>query len=316
VELPSSFRGAVLVAKGSRVLLEGYAGLADASAGIASDATTRFQISSVSKQFVAACVLLLAHEGSLSVGDPVSQWFPRSPRSWDAISIGNLLTHTAGLGHWDDYADLDPGQPITDDAFVAAVQARPLPAVLPAEHTYSSPSYGLLVRIVEEASGTMYTRFVTEKIFNPLRMRDTFVGSAHRRTAIARGYREDEEVPSWELDTAARGTGDVWTTARDLDRWDQALFSDAVLPIEARDAMFRSYTPIEGPPNVHGYGYGLLIGAIHDQPLYMHPGDNPGYASFNAIVPSMKVRVIVLSNDESYDIFTPAMNYLETALSS
>lgn len=305
-----------MVAKGSRVLLESYNGLADTRAGIAADASTRFQISSVSKQFVAACILLLEQDGSLSIDDPVSGWFARSPRSWDAISIGNLLTHTAGLGHWPDYDDIDPGESMSDDAFVAAVQARPLPDTLPAPHTYSSPSYGLLVRIVEEASGTMYTRYVTEKIFNPLKMRDTFVGNAHRRTAIARGYRGEEEIASWELDTTARGTGDVWTTARDLDKWDQAILSDTVLPASAREAMFTSHAAIEGFPDISGYGYGWLVGEIHGQPMFVHAGDNPGYASFNAIVPSMKVRVIVLSNDEIADIYTPAMTFLDTALSS
>lgn len=315
MELPPSFRGAALVAKGSRVLLERYAGLADASGGVALDASTRFQLSSVSKQFVAACILLLEQEGTLAVDDPVSAWFPRSPRSWDAITIGNLMTHTAGLGHWPDYEAIDPARPISDDAFVAAVQARPLPDTLPALHSYSSPGYGLLVRIVERASNATYARYVTDNIFNPLKMRDTFVGNAHRRTAIARGHRGDEELPSWELDTASRGAGDIWTTARDLDRWDQALFSDAVLPTAARDTMLLPHTAIEGLPDMSGYGYGWLVGEIHDQPLFLHPGDNPGYASFNAIVPTMRVRVIVLSNDELTDIYTPAMSFLETAVS-
>ena len=298
------------------MLLESYAGFADASVEIASDASTRFQISSVSKQFVAACILLLAQEGSLSVDDPVSGWFPRSPRSWDAITIEHLMTHTAGIGHWTDYEAIDPYEPITDDAFVAAVQQRPLPDPLPAPHAYSSLGYGLLTRIVEQAADTMYTRFVTEKIFNPLKMRDTFVGNAHRRTAIARGYRGDVEVPGWELDTTSRGAGDVWTTARDLDRWDQALFSDAVLPAEARDAMFAAHTAIEGMPDLSGYGYGWLVGESHGQPLYLHPGDNPGYASINAIVPTLRVRVILLSNDETCDIYTPVMSLLEAALST
>ena len=184
MEPPASFRGAALVAKGSRTLLESCSGFADASAGVATDASTRFQISSISKQFVAACVLLLADDGLLTIDDPVSGWFDRSPRWWDAVTIENLLTHTAGFGQWPEYPDIDPGAAITDDAFVAALRARPLPDELPAAHAYSAPGYGLLVRIVEEASGKTYAKYVTEKIFNPLKLRDTFAGNAHRRTAI------------------------------------------------------------------------------------------------------------------------------------
>jgi CubicO group peptidase (beta-lactamase class C family) len=315
VDLPAPFRGAALVAQGSRVLLEDYAGFADASAGVATDASSRFQISSISKQFVAACVLLLADDGSLTIDDPVSGWFDRSPRSWDAVRIENLLTHTAGFGQWTDYPDIDPGAAITDDAFVAALQARPLPDDLPAAHAYSAPGYGLLVRIVEEASGKTYTKFVTERILNPLRMRDTFVGSAHQRTAIARGYHGDDPVPSWELDTAGRGTGDVWSTVRDLDKWDQALLTDALLPTATRDAMFAPHAPIDGGPNINGYGYGWVVGRLHGQPLYLHPGNNPGYASFNAVMPIAQLRVILLGNDETADALTIGMDLIEIALS-
>ncbi|HEY5013153.1 MAG TPA: serine hydrolase domain-containing protein, partial [Acidimicrobiia bacterium] len=249
MELPESFRGAALVAKGPAVLLETYGGLADARDGTSSDATTRFQLSSVSKQFVAAGVQLLAGKGSLSVDDPVAAWFLDSPPSWNSISLANLVTHTAGLGHWRDYAAIDPAEPIDDDAFVAAVQARPLPADLPAPHLYSSPGYGLLARVIERASGMTYASFVTDNIFSPLEMRDTFVGNANGRRAVARGYHGLDERPSWELDTASKGAGDVWTTARDLDRWDQALLSDALLPIASRELMFRSSATIDGLPN-------------------------------------------------------------------
>src|ERR1700682_594071 len=82
VELPATFRGAALVAEGSSTLFEEYRGLAAARAATAVSASTRFQLSSVSKQFVAACILLLAEQGSLSVDDPVASRLPDSPPSW------------------------------------------------------------------------------------------------------------------------------------------------------------------------------------------------------------------------------------------
>ena len=218
------------------------------------------------------------------------------------------------MGHWPDYTAIDPAQPIGDDAFVAAVQARPLPADLPAPHAYSSLGYGLLARVVERASGVSYPTFVTENVFGPLEMRDAFVGDANDRTAVARGYRGEDERPSWQLDTASKGAGDIWTTARDLDLWDQALLSDALLPIASRTLMFASRARIEGLPNVTGYGFGWLIGEIHGQPLYVHTGDNPGYMSFNAVVPNARARVILLTNDETTDIYTLAMELLEAVV--
>jgi CubicO group peptidase (beta-lactamase class C family) len=310
VEAPELLRGAVYVAKGDDVLLEVYTGVADARSGARCNASTRFQISSISKQFVAASILLLANSGSLSVDDQVAAWFPSSPPSWTSISIANLMTHTAGLGHWPDYPAIDPARSISDALFVTAVQRRPLPAELPAPHLYSSPGYGLLARIVEQASGLTYPQFIRDNIFSPLGMHETFVGNGDERPCLARGFRGGDERASWELDASNRGAGDIWATARDLDRWNRGLLSNALLPARSAELMFRASTPIEGLPLVTGYGFGWLVGEINGQPLYAHPGDNPGYQCFSAIVPRVHGRVILLSNEETTDVFTPAIRLL------
>ena len=159
--------------------------------------------------------------------------------------------------------------------------------LLPAPHVYSSLGYGLLARVIERASGQSYAGFVSDNVFAPLVMHETFVGNGDDRTAVARGYHADEERPSWDLDTASKGAGDIWSTARDVDRWDQALISGSLLSSASLESMFRSHAPIEGFPSVSGYGFGWVIGEIHGRPLYLHTGDNPGFASFNAIVPSV-----------------------------
>jgi CubicO group peptidase (beta-lactamase class C family) len=293
------------------VLLEVYTGMADAHTGMTNGPASRFQVSSISKQFVAACALLLADNGSLSIDDSVAAWFPGSPKSWNAITLADLMAHTAGLGHWPDYPGIDPARPITDDDFVAALWNRPLPDALPAPHSYSSPGYGLLARAVERAGGTAYARFVTDNIFGPLGLRESFVGNGYGKSDLARGYRGGAEVSSWDLDTASKGAGDVWTTARDLDRWDRAVVGDDLLSPGARESTFRTRTPTEGLPTVHGYGLGWVIGELHGQPVYEHPGDNPGYLGFNAILPTVDARLVLLSNDETTDIFTPAIDLLE-----
>ena len=107
----------------------------------------------------------------------------------------------------------------------------------------------------------------------------------------------------------------MWSTARDLDKWDQALLTDTLLPTATRDTMFEPHTPIDGGPNISGYGYGWIVGQMHGEPLYLHPGNNPGYASFNALMPTMQLRVILLGNDETADVFAIGMNLLEDALS-
>jgi len=145
------------------------------------------------------------------------------------------MTHTAGLGHWPDYAAIDPAQSIDDDDFVAAVRARPA--------SHRAPGSALLQQSWLRAAGpcdrasqrTDLCKIRDREHLRPLEMVDTFVGNGNDRDAVARGYRGADELPSWELDCASKGAGDIWTTARDLDRWDRALLSDALLPIASRD---------------------------------------------------------------------------------
>jgi hypothetical protein len=78
--------------------------------------------------------------------------------------------------------------------------------------------------------------------------------------------------------------------------------------------MFRSHAAIAGLPFVTRYGFGWLIGEFHDRPLYVHAGDNPGYMALNALLPTADARVVLLSNDESTDVYTTAIGCLEAVV--
>src|SRR6201996_7829084 len=107
----AEFSGAALLARAGRTEQERTGGLADRDLGLPCTTATRFQIASVSKQFTAAAVLLLASRSRLSLDDPVTRWLGPGPAGWAAITVHHLLTHTAGLGHWPDYPALDPYRP-------------------------------------------------------------------------------------------------------------------------------------------------------------------------------------------------------------
>jgi CubicO group peptidase (beta-lactamase class C family) len=102
-----AFSGAVLVRRGETTLLDRGYGYADRQAKVPVRPGTIFQIASISKQFTAAAILLLQEQNRLSVNERLSRWLDQCPESWGAITIHHLLTHTAGVGHWDDYPEVD-----------------------------------------------------------------------------------------------------------------------------------------------------------------------------------------------------------------
>jgi CubicO group peptidase (beta-lactamase class C family) len=121
--------------------------------GQACTRATRFQICSVSKQFTAAAVLLLADRRRLTVDDPIRRWFGGCPGEWHAITIHHLLTHTSGLGHWRDYPGLDLTRPVPQQRQLELFWQMPLLSDPGSRWRYSSPGFALLGWIVQQMAG-------------------------------------------------------------------------------------------------------------------------------------------------------------------
>src|SRR5262245_56071148 len=101
-----------MVTQGGTVQADLIAGLADVQAGAGCDSGTRFQVCSVSKQFTAAAVMLLAESGQLDLQEPVGQWLPAGPPWWRQVTLHHVLSHSAGIPHWGEAPGLDPSQPM------------------------------------------------------------------------------------------------------------------------------------------------------------------------------------------------------------
>ena len=296
-------RGVVLLQRGDTDLIAFAGGTTGTDPDADCTLGTRFQIASVSKQFAAAAVLTLAERGALSVDDTVGRWIGGCPASWDSITVHHLLTHTAGLPHWRDMPELDPTAPGDFEDELRVFAGAPLAGAPGERFSYSSPGYVLLGRIVERAAGQPYASFLASEIFGPLGMESTFAGSQGGRPDLTVGHREGVPVPSFDLGTVNVGTGDVWSTAPDLARWDRALASGGILSPASRQAMFAVHATVSDDDPVirtAGYGYGWYVGSLPgEHPMLYHTGDNPGFRSVNAWFPRDAVRLAVLSNEET-----------------
>ncbi len=313
------FAGTVAFSRrGQRSFSKAY-GYADALGEVSFTSGTVSQIASVSKQFTAAAVLLLAESGDLSIDDPISRWVRTAPEHWEPVRVHHLLSHTSGLPHWRDLPQLDLFRPMSDAEIVAAFASRPLKFSPGAGWAYSSPGYHLLARAVEAASGQPYGAFVRDRIFAPLGMRHTFVGS-HWAAGVPRaeGFSEAGAVPSFDLDSTGRGAGDAWSTADDLLRWDHGLAGPAgLLSPGSLDESFRphGWIPSEHVSNIPqlndlAYGYAWYLGTIRGSAVRFHSGDNPGFRALNVWVPDAGLQFAFCSNLEATETLPLALSVL------
>ena len=135
---------------------------------------------------------------------------------------------------------------------------------------------------------------------------------------MARGYHAGEPVPSFALATIGIGAGDIWCTAADLLRWDEAIARSELLPAGLREAMLTPHTLTGSAATQEGwsftgYGYGWQIGTADGRRAYFHTGDNSGYLAFNAWLPDEQITLAVLANDQAADIFQAVADMLELA---
>ncbi len=292
------FRGSALVVHRDETVYALDQGNADERSGTPCTPRTRFQIASVSKQFTAAAVMLLVERGTVAPDHEVGRWIHDCPPSWRGITVHHLLTHTSGLGHWEDFPDLDLTAWLPPEEAVKAFQAS-APRFAPGTAWYySRPGYVLLAHLVERAGDEPYRQFLTRRILEPLGLHDTFAGSPGTRPDIATGHAANTATPSYELDVLGMGAGDIWSTTGDLLRWNRAMTTDALLGAPSRHLLLTSHAAT-GLGGLDGYGYGWQTGRIAGRRVLCHSGDNAGFKSFNAWFPDHASHIIVLSNDDA-----------------
>jgi CubicO group peptidase (beta-lactamase class C family) len=169
------FMGSVLVAKGDQVILSKGYGSANLEWEIPNAPSTKFRLGSMTKQFTAACILLLEQRGKLKVEDPIKKYITGTPPAWDKITIYNLLTHTSGIPNFTSFPDYATTEALPSPAekTVARFRDKPLDFEPGSKYSYSNSGYVLLGYLVEKISGESYEKFLRENIFTPLGMKDS-----------------------------------------------------------------------------------------------------------------------------------------------
>lgn len=267
MDVPQHPGAALLVIDHDEILYNKCYGLADLETERPITTDTSFYLASISKQFTAMAIMLLAQDGRLSFEDRLSAYFPQLP-SWSAeISIRHMLHHTAGLPHYMQFFTSTENIPewtralagVTNDAVLERVihLARPdFPAG--SRYAYGGTGYTLLALIVAIVSGQSFADFLKANVFDPLGMRHTVVYDESRpaRHKLAHGYcDENGRFQRWDYPLLTVGDGGLFSTLDDLFLWDQALNTERLVPKAALEQAFTSGTTNDGMPVGYGFGW-------------------------------------------------------------
>jgi CubicO group peptidase (beta-lactamase class C family) len=285
------FMGMVAVVRDHRLIFQRGYGYANLEWQIPFTPDTRFRIGSLSKQFTAAAILLLQQDGKLKTSDPISRFYPNSPATWSDITLRNLLAHTSGIPDVD-FSLVLKYSPHTPEELMKGIPEKPLEFQPGTKAEYANINYMLLGRVIEQASGAPYCRFLQERILRPLQLTET--GCDWNTTIVphrAYGYRPSPNGPTdVERDdlSSLAGAGNLYSSTDDLIRWTEALHGGKVLS----PASFKEMVT----PFLDDYGYGLQVDGEGGTLDISHNGTVDGFFSCLDYIPQTKTTVVILSN--------------------
>ncbi len=266
--------------------------------GVPAKVDTVYDIASLTKQFTAAAVLMLCDEGKLSLDDSIARYVESAPEAWRGITLGHLLTHTAGLAPEDEeFASLksDWRRFSPRELMLASAIQDPLRAAPGERFDYASGGYFLAALAVEKASGMTYRQFMRRRVFEPLGMDRTLIHDELRVIpGEARGYsiKDGELVNIWRdaVEEVAGGWG-MFSNVPDLIRWERALRDRELLSATSYEAMF---SPVElAGGERFRYGLGWWLPERNGIPYQYHSGVT---GTEILRIPSRGLTVIVLTN--------------------
>jgi CubicO group peptidase (beta-lactamase class C family) len=289
-------------------------GLADMETRTPATPTTNYRLASVTKQFTAAAILLLAEDGRLKLEDRVRKWLPSLPRAAEPVTIRHLLTHTSGLI---DYEDVIPEgfKPQLHDADVLRLlESQDRTYFHPGrDYRYSNSGYALLALVVERVSGRTFATFLRERIFQPLGMSNTVAHEEGISTVSNRAFGYTQEQGRWSRTdqsqtSAVLGDGGIYSSIDDLAKWDTALYDGRLLRPASLQAAFSAATPTDDPEVEYGFGW-----RITGETLW-HSGETVGFRNVIVRYPKKKLTVVVLTNRNEPEPYRLALEIARKAL--
>jgi CubicO group peptidase (beta-lactamase class C family) len=304
----------MLVSYKGRIIFERYRGREHLTGGALMDSTSPLHLASVSKTFTAMAILKLSEEGKFKLDDAVSNLLPEFPLT--DVSVRHLLNHRSGLPNYVHFMESirwDQRVFVKNEDVLYTIRdhRRKLDIGRPDRRfNYSNTNYALLALIVERVTGKPFPVYMKEAFFLPLGMKDTYVyTSNNQQNAIpsfnAYGHRE----PMMFLDRVY-GDKNIYSTPRDLLKWDQALYHGNIFSDKALEQAYRGYSFERHGTRNYGLGWRLIDHGGGRKIIYHNGwwhGNNTVFSRF----PLDSATVIVLGNRYNRRIYDVKKIYSE-----
>jgi len=266
-------------------------------------AEMRYKIGSISKQFTATAILMLAEKGKLSLDDPVSRFVPDLTRA-NEVTIRQLLSHTSGYqDYWpQDYVPPFMLTPVTAEEILTRWARKPLDFDPGTQWQYSNTNYVIAGVIVEKASGMPLLRFLSSHIFEPLGMQTVVnIDQDHLADTDPTGYMRYALGPLRPAPREGKGwlfaAGELAMPVTDLAAWDIAMMTQRLLKPSSYQEMQKDVLLKNGTAT--GYGLGVAVRNQAGHRMIEHSGEVSGFTAENVVFPDDRVAVIILTNQDA-----------------
>ena len=297
----------LVVQNGKAVVKRSY-GLADVEAHVKATPETNYRLASVTKQFTAASILLLAQDGKLSLDDPVKKWLPSLPAALDSVTITHFLTHTSGIVDYEDVMPPDTKTQVLDIDVLHLLESQDSTYFKPGtSYRYSNSAYSLLSLIVAKASGESFATFLHDRIFTPLGMNHSVAFENGISTVTSRAYGYTLRDSAWvrkdqSTTSAVLGDGGIYSSIDDMQKWDAALYDSRLLSDASRKLAFTPHTKTDEAGVEYGFGW-----RITGETLW-HSGETSGFRNVIVRFPARHLTVVILSNRDNPPPYQTALS--------
>ena len=309
----------VLVIRDGKPLVSRGYGLSNLEEHTAASSATNYRLASVTKQFTAASILLLAQDGRLQLDDPVRKWLPTLPAAAAPVTLRHLLSHMGGLIDYEDVIPPGMTAQLHDAEVLKILEAQDRTYFEPGKgYRYSNSGYALLALIVGKASGKDFATFLHDRIFVPLQMKNTVAYEEGISTVANRAFGYSEANGAWtrtdqSQTSAVLGDGGIYSSIDDMAKWDAALYDDRLLSKASRDLAFTPVTPTDDPTVQYAMGWRITHQAQGGGTLW-HSGETMGFRNVIVRYPQKHLTVIVLTNRDDPEPHRMALAIAEVFL--
>ncbi len=295
------FNGSILVAKNGEIIFEEYNGYRHPR--VKKDSitpNTSFHLASVSKTFTAMAALKLAEEGRLNINDSITKYLDSFPVP--GVTIKTLMNHRSGLPNYVHYMEelgWDKRQPVTNQAVLDFIINRHKEIQIgkpDRRFSYSNTNYALLALVIEKVTGMSFPQYMKLAFFDPLDMKDTYVFTMADSARSLPSYFNSGRQYAFDFLDQVYGDKNIYSTARDLLKWDQAL-QNGFFTRQTMDAAYAPYSFEK--PGINNYGLGWRMFVLKNGKKFIyHNGWWHGYRTAFYRLVEENVTIIALSNND------------------